>query len=1169
MSVDEAALESYICDSLVSVGGYQAIKIGNGASFAGDFDPARGLDLVELFSFIEATQAEPWHRLVKLHGNDVAVARTRFADRLAKELDARGTVDVLRHGVVDLGVTIRLAFFRPAHGLTPELQERYGANRLTVTRQLPYQPGSSKTLDLCLFVNGIPVATAELKNALTGQGIENAVSQYRTDRDPKNVTLGRRAVVHFAVDTERVAMTTRLAGKATRFLPFNQGHNGGPGNPLNPDGHRTAYLWEQVWARDAWMDLLARFIHVEPSPKGSRQPGLVIFPRYHQWDAVLTLEADARVHGPGEQYLVQHSAGSGKSNTIAWLAHRLSTLHTPDDQKVFDKVVVITDRVVLDQQLQETIYQFEHAHGVVEKIDKDSAQLAEALGGEQARIIITTLWKFPVVLQRGIDLPNRHYAVIIDEAHSSQTGEAAKDLKLVLGGKDDTDEAELTAAEAEDAGLVASPIDPVEEALARAVAARGKQTNLSLFAFTATPKARTLELFGRYDPSIDRHVPSHLYSMRQAIEEGFILDVLANYMTYETFWHIEKKVTDDPAYETRSAQRAIARFVSLHEHNLAQKAEIIIEHFRAHVAHKIGGRAKAMVVTSSRLHAVRYKQALDRYITEHGYGDLKVLVAFSGTVDDHGLPRTETNLNHFPESETKDRFDTAEYQVLVVAEKFQTGFDQPLLYAMYVDKTLTGLAAVQTLSRLNRICEGKDGTFVLDFRNDADEIRDAFESYYGETIAPATDPNLLFDTRHALDPFGVLRHEEIQAVSSLLLTGEETTATARVYSALGPAVDRFGALDEDVQEQFRDALNRFVRTYSFLSQVVVFGDSALERDYLCCRALASLIRRPAGGSLDLGPEVELTHLRHEQTFEGSVTLDPGQSEVTTIFGDGRGRQEPEEESLSTIIERLNERFGTNWTDADQLFVDQIFEDLADHEPLQLEAGANLFSAFAFEFDKTFLSAVAGRLDRNEKIAGELLDKDELRQELLAARLPWVYARARVARQRVCPIGELLGPDREDQYMEYKSTLHWDIKVEAKSGIPEDMVIKTVAGFANSEHGGTLLIGVADDGTVFGLEDDYATFSKRGQRGDHDLFGQHLQNVLTQRLGQAAMALVQWEFHRIDGKDLCRIHVEPSGFPVYETKGDHRDFWWRFPTGTVRIVDQGERDRITVRRWPSG
>jgi type I restriction enzyme R subunit len=655
---DEHGFEDAIEASLLTEGGYSQ-------SLPAHFDAVVGLDTVELFAFIEATQARAWNQLLSRYAADPEAAQRGFVRRLAKDLDDRGTLEVLRHGVVDLGIELRIAFFKPAHDLTPELVQRYQGNRVTVTRQLPYEHGSGKTLDIALFVNGIPVATAELKNHITGQTVEHAIAQYRRDRDPRNVTLGRRALVHFAVDPEQVSMTTRLAGEATRFLPFNLGHDRHKGNPPNPTGHRTSYLWERVWQRDNWLDLLARFIHVEQPAKGTptqkRTSEMVIFPRYHQWDAVLKLEADAREHGAGEQYLVEHSAGSGKSNTIAWTAHRLATLHNDHDEKVFDKVIVITDRLVLDRQLQETIYQFEHARGVVEKIDKDSGQLAEALAGERARIIITTLQKFPFVLEKVEGLPARRYAVIVDEAHSSQTGEAAKELRVVLGG---TQEQELTVAEAEDAGFIAIAENPVEEALAKAVAARGRQKNLSFFAFTATPKARTLELFGTFNRETGKYEPFHLYSMRQAIEEGFILDVLANYTTYKTYWRIEKAILDDPEYRTDKAKRAIARFIDLHPYNLGQKAEIIVEHFRTHTAQKIGGKAKAMVVTSSRLHAVRYWQAITKYISEKRYSDLHALVAFSGTVYADGLSFTEPGLNHFPESETAQRFDE-DYQVLI------------------------------------------------------------------------------------------------------------------------------------------------------------------------------------------------------------------------------------------------------------------------------------------------------------------------------------------------------------------------------------------------------------------------------------------------------------------------------------------------------------------------
>jgi type I restriction enzyme R subunit len=1000
-SVSEKLLEDEISAYLVSAGGYQECKVGTDPEWRPDFDAALGLDTVEVFRFIELTQGPEWEKLVKAHGGDEELAYRKFAQRLVQQIDERGTVDVLRHGIRDQNVEFRLSYRKPAFGVEPELVAHYDANRLTVTRQLPFDPDSNKTLDLCLFLNGIPVATAELKNHLTGQNIEHAIEQYRTNRDPKNVTLGRRALVHFAVDPDSVAMATKLEGKATRFLPFNLGHNLGKGNPPNPEGHKTSYLWEHVWARDPWLDILHRFIHVERPEKGSvsarRAAEKVIFPRYHQWDAVLKIEADTAANGAGHSYLVQHSAGSGKSNTIAWTAHRLSTLHTADDRKVFDKVVVITDRVILDRQLQDTIYQFEHARGVVVKIDENSTQLAEALAGEQARIIITTLQKFPFVLDKVGALPARNYAVVIDEAHSSQTGEAAKDLRLALGAGE---EQELTAAEAEDSGLLAAAIDPVEEALAKSVGARGgRHSNLSYFAFTATPKGRTLEMFGTLNPKTGVHEPFHLYSMRQAIEEGFIMDVLANYTTYQTFWKIEKATEEDPEYDAKKARRAIARFVSLHPHHLAQKAEIIVEHFRSHTAKEMGGLAKAMVVTSSRLHAVRYKQNIDKYIKAQGYTDIRTLVAFSGKIDDgSGKPLTEANMNGFPESRTAEEFAGPEYGVLIVAEKFQTGFDQPLLHTMYVDKTLVGLAAVQTLSRLNRIHPLKESTFVLDFRNDTEEIVDAFEQFHGCTVAPPTDPNILWDTRRRLDDFDVLREEEIKTALPALLGAAESDEkrSAETYAALGPAKERFEELGDEERLEFRDALNRFVRTYSFVSQIAAFTDASLERDYVFCRALSAYLRDSGTVErLDLGSEVELTHLRHQMTFSGSLSLTSEVGEVRSFFGEGKGaQQEMELEHLSSIVEVLNERFGTDLTDVDKLLLDQFEESWVADDELSNQAKNNTLDNFRLVFDRKFLQTIVTRVDANDEIYKKILDDEDFRATIGEFYLRKVYERLR-------------------------------------------------------------------------------------------------------------------------------------------------------------------------------
>jgi type I restriction enzyme R subunit len=994
VKVDERGFEDAITASLVEHGGYRVCKRGTATEWAADFDRARGLDTAELLAFIAETQPKAWERMVAVHGGEAGV-RTHFVDRLAKQLDERGTVDVLRHGLSDHGIEVRLAYFRPAHGLTPELVALYGANRLTVTRQLPYDPGSSKTLDLCLFVNGIPVATAELKNPLTHQSVEHAKTQYRTDRDPANVTLGRRAVVHFAVDPDLVEMTTRLEGPKTRFLPFNRGNAGGKGNAPDPSGHRTRYLWEDVWSADAWLDLLGRFIHVEPAKTGPTaiarlRSGLVIFPRFHQWDAVRRLEADARVHGPGRQYLVQHSAGSGKSNTIAWLAHRLMSLHGTDDRPVFDKVVVITDRVILDRQLQETIYQFEHATGVVARIDADSAQLADALTGQQARIVITTLQKFPFAVEKVAGLGHRRFAVIVDEAHSSQTGEAAKDLKAALGSTS----AEAQLALAEQADAADGPVDP-QDALAAQVAARGRQPNLSFFAFTATPKARTLELFGRKGED-GTYGPFHLYSMRQAIEEGFILDVLANYTTYATYWKVGKQVEDDPEYDRRKANTAIGRFVALHPHNLAQKAEIIVEHFRRHTRHKVGGKGKAMVVTSSRLHAVRYKQAIDRYLVEKGYADTKALVAFSGKVDDGGLEFTESQMNAIPESQTASTFAGPVYGVLVVAEKFQTGYDQPLLHTMFVDKTLTGLAAVQTLSRLNRIHPEKGDTFVLDFRNEAEQITESFRPWYERTVAVPTDPNLLHDLADRVYGLQLFDATDAAAIGSLIADrSKKVTDHGTVNALLAPIVDRFGSMAPEVQDEARDLLDRYVRAYSFLSQVVDFGDVGLEALYLACRALvASLPGRGGGGTLDLGAEVQLTHLRQEKTSEGSISL-VGGAEPLVGIRDGTGRKaEPEREHLSAIITVLNERFGTMLGTADQLFFDQLEATWLADEQLVAQAHANPIENFRLVFDEQFMRSVLGRMDDNQDLFRQILDDEAFKTVVMEHYLRRVFDGAR-------------------------------------------------------------------------------------------------------------------------------------------------------------------------------
>ena len=730
----EQAFESTV-ESMLLEAGWRAGDLG-------EWDVDRALFPARAVAFIRETQPDEWARMAGLHGDDV---ESLVVAQLARELDLKGALDVLRHGFRFSGRTFRLAYFAPAHGLNPDALARFGRNELTVTRQAPCHPGKGDTLDLVFALNGVPVATCELKNPMTGQTWRNAVRQYKQDRDP-NAPLfrfKRRALVHFAADPDEVHMTTRLAGAGTRFLPFNRGSSPGAvhcgaGNPANPDGYRTDYFWREVLERERFLDILGSYVFLETreekveDAKGARteKRETMIFPRYHQLDAVHGLVEAARADGPGRNYLIQHSAGSGKTNSISWLSHRLASLHTAADEKVFDCVVVITDRRILDRQLQDAIYQIEHAQGVVQAIDENSQQLAAALV-DGTKIVITTLQKFPFVMKgllraAGADsadapseaeraqaaawreeIAGRRYAVIVDEAHSSQTGDSAREMKEVLGSR-----AQEAAGDAED----------WEDGLNAVVESRGPQPNLSFFAFTATPKGKTIELFGRPGPS-GKPEPFHVYSMRQAIEERFILDVLQRYIDYDTYYRIVKAVEDDPEFPKRRAAVALGKFLSLHPVNVGQRTEVIIEHFRDHVRPLMEGRAKAMVVTSSRLHAVRYMQAFERYIAEHGYQDIRPLVAFSGTVLDpaSGEEFTEPGMNtdvvtgkSISESALPGRFASPDYQILLVAEKYQTGFDQRLLQAMYVDKRLDGVQAVQTLSRLNRIAPGKAPPFVLD-----------------------------------------------------------------------------------------------------------------------------------------------------------------------------------------------------------------------------------------------------------------------------------------------------------------------------------------------------------------------------------------------------------------------------------------------------------------------
>lgn len=936
------------------------------------FDRERAIFPAAFLQFVEESQPQEYKKLVSFFGDKT---NEELISRLVQVLDRDGMLKVIRKGFDIYGVPIKTAFFKPASGLNPETIARYAQNILTVTRQLHYSTKNEKSLDMVLSINGLPIMTVELKNHYTGQTVEDAKKQYKQDRDPRELLFQfkKRSLVHFAVDPDEVWMTTRLAGLDTFFLPFNKGYNNGAGNPPS-DGFRTAYLWGDIWQRDSFLELLQKFLHLQVEEKvknGKKTTGeTMIFPRYHQRDAVLRILADVLEKGPGCNYLIQHSAGSGKTNTIAWLAHRLSNLHGENDKPVFDGVIVITDRVVLDRQLQDAIYQFDHVQGVVKQIDKNSRQLKSALENKEAKVIISTLQKFGVISKQVADLSHKNFAIIVDEAHSSQSGKAADAVKEVLAAGS-LEEAEHIQREAD------AKSSDVEDKIVEELTKRGPQKNLSYFAFTATPKSKTLEMFGRSPAPGEKPQPFHLYSMRQAIEENFILDVLQNYTTYKAYYKLAKAIEDDPTLEEKPAKKAIARFASLHPHNVSQKTEIMVEHFRNVTRHKIGGQAKAMVVTSSRLHALRYKHAFDDYIKRKGYTDVETLVAFSGTVVDRDVPYTEPEINGFGAGELPEKFDTDEYQVLIVANKYQTGFDQPLLHTMFVDKKLSGIQAVQTLSRLNRKRKGKEDTFVLDFANTAEEIRESFQPYYEVTnLGEATDLNLIFDLKSRLESHQVIWKDDIEAFCEGFYSGKDPGV---LHKYTDPAVERFKALPDEEQETFRSALSTFVRIYSFVTQIAPFQSVPMHKFYTYGRMLSRKLPLRGKAALELDDDVAMQYYRLQETSNGNIQLvreKPG--ELDGITEAGTGIYQKKSSALSTIIEVLNKSFGTDFTEADRLFFEQVEADILQDQEVAKSARSNTMENFSYAFDDVFMAKMIDRMGQNDQIFAKVMDEPAFR-----------------------------------------------------------------------------------------------------------------------------------------------------------------------------------------------
>ena len=961
----ESGFEELIEQELVKLHNYQSRKTDS-------YDKNLCMDTELVLNFINNSQPNEWKKLEAQYGNEVS---EKFLNRLDVEIVSRGLLNVLREGISDRGVRIKLAFWKPQNNLNPDTVEEYKKNVLSVMRQVKYSTQNENSIDTVLFLNGLPIFTVELKNQLTGQNVINAIQQYRTDRDSKEKLLTfRRCLTHFAVDTEQVFMTTKLAGLKTHFLPFNKGDRNSSGNPVVSGKYKTSYLWEEVWSKDNFMDLVGNFIqdYIEEkeNEKGKKiKEEKIIFPRYHQFDTVKRILNDSIENGSGRNYLIQHSAGSGKSNTIAWVAHRMAELHNDKNENIFDGVIVVTDRRVLDRQLSNTVQSFSRVVGVVKHVES-SAELRESLE-KGVRVITTTLQKFPVIVDTIEQTAGKKFAVIVDEAHSSQSGESAADLRQVLT----LDEAEKEAEKEEK--IFKTTEDLIVE---RMKARKVKAPNISYLAFTATPKQKTLELFGTEDPTTGKFIPFALYSMKQAIEERFILDVLKNYVTYETYFGLLKKIEDDPEYDKKKAERLLIGYVEKHEHAIEKKIKIIVEHFEEKITDEIYGKAKAMIVTKSRLHAVRYKIAFDKYLAEKGYKH-KALVAFSGTVKDSALEYTEANMNKFSESKTAEEFKKDEYKFLIVAEKFQTGFDQPLLTAMYVDKKLGDVKAVQTLSRLNRTTSGKENVFVLDFVNEIDDIKDSFQPYYTTTVlSEGTDPNMIHDLERDVFSFKLFTEFEVNGFMDEYLHGAKPD---KLNAILDEIVSRIKEEKNDEEiEQFKSLVSDYMKKYAFISQIVTFEDPQLEKLFVFLKMLnKKLPRRKDQLPYEVLEAIDMETYKIQKRQETSVILDNTEGTIYPMSGNGSGTMQIHDETdqLSKIIKEINERFGANFSVEDKVVLNNLSERLMKNVDLKGSIENNSQDSAKIKFDSAFQDELITMLNGHFDLYKKLDENPELRK----------------------------------------------------------------------------------------------------------------------------------------------------------------------------------------------
>ena len=991
MPDNEKQFESDIESFLISQrGGWQkATDAGYRAGFqydgTGALNENYALDIETLCSFVKNTQPVQWALFEKRCKND---PQRKFYKAFQNAVDMEGLINVLRHGFKHRGQEFKVVYFQPETKLNQLALTHYNENICQCIRQWHYSPQNNNSVDMMLAVNGIPLIAIELKDQLTGQTIDNAITQWMTDRDPREEAFqfNRRILTYFAADLYQAAMCTRLLGSNTNFLPFNQGSNGpgvdgGAGNPQNANGgYVTSYLWETVLQKDSFLDILQKFISYQKETKKITLPDgkvrtetteKIIFPRYHQLDVVRKLIHHTKEHGPGHNYLVQHSAGSGKSNSIAWTAYRLASLHNEENLAIYNSVIIVTDRKILDSQLQDTVNGFDHALGSVVLIDekKTSQDLLRAVN-DGKRIIVTTLQKFPVIYDLVDNTEGKSFAVIVDEAHSSQTGKNAMLLRTALA---DTSDALAEYAELE--GKAEEELEASTDKLLQELISAGKHSNLSFYAFTATPKDKTLEIFGEEWPDGSFH-PFHVYSMRQAIEEGFIMDVLANYTTYKTCYKVAKNIPDNPEVPASKTMKLIRRYAELHPYNIAQKAAIIVETFREVTSKAIGGKGKMMVVTASRLAAVRYFQEVQKYICQQGYDSLQVMIAFSGIVKDPDMPgseytesgmNTDENGNRVTESQTKSVFHE-QGDILIVAEKYQTGFDEPLLHTMIIDKKLRDVKAVQTISRLNRIYPGKIDTYVLDFVNSVEDIQKAFQPFYTETsLESEINVDLIYIVQKKLREYKVYTDEDIGTVTSIYLDPQSTknniALQGKITNALLPVAARYNNnLDQQQRYEFRRQIRSFVKWYNYITQIVRMFDKDLHKEYIFCSYLSRLLPSNEAEVWDLGSKVALEYYKLEETFAGSIPLQKdvsGQYEAPTMKK-GVSKQDSKSQ-LDEVIEKFNEQYAGEITEGDRIIVEILMNKMSQDDVLRKSAqqdGEQIFinSVFSKAYDRTAMDA---------------------------------------------------------------------------------------------------------------------------------------------------------------------------------------------------------------------